>query len=290
MAAEGIYSAASTLLSADQLAEQVKDGSAKIIICSEDVRGNAVAAATSAGLPPSNVLILGTSPKPSLTSADGTAMWRYEEGQSQLAWRAITDPEELRSTEICLVYSSGTTGRPKGVRISHANMVSEAFLPASMNRPIWKEWAEAGKPFESRTLAHLGTSHISGVQGYFVNPFFDGGLVYWMAQFDFTAFLGLNAALKITTFFSLPRVYAAVALHPAVTDQLASLRIAYSGSAPLDPRVYESTKLGGAGEDRTLLSQTWGSTELTGAATHMPPNRRDKTGSVGVLLPNIIMR
>lgn len=290
VAAKGIYSAASTLLSADELAGQIRDGPGKLLVCSEDVREVAVEAAKRAGLSERNVLILRTSPQVSLEAVDGSAKWSYEPGRQVLSWRTITNPEELRKTIICLVYSSGTTGRPKGVRISHANMVSEAFLPASMNRPIWSRWAAAGKPFKSRTLAHLGCAHISGVQGYFVNPLFDGGTVYWMPRLDLAAFLAHNAALKITTFFSLPLLYAAVTRHPAVTDQLASLRIAYSGGLPLDPRVYDSPKLGGEGEDRTLLSQTWGATETTGAATHMPPDRRDKTGSVGVLLPNILMR
>lgn len=290
--ASGVYSAASTFLSAEELAMQVRDGPCKVLVCSEDVEETALAAGELAGLPKRNILVLRTTPTVSLAAADGSVSYFYGRGQStrRLPWEIITDPDVLATTAICLVYTSGTTGRPKGVRISHANMVSEALLPASINRPIWDKWRVAGKPFECRTIAHLGCAHISGVQGYFVNPFFDGGIVYWMPRFDMMAFLKYNAMLKITTFFSLPRVYAAAAFHPAVTDQLASLRIAYSGGWPLDPRVYESSKLGGDGDDRALLSQTWGATETTGATTHMPPDRRDKTGSVGVLLPNMQLR
>ena len=250
----------------------------------------ALVAAERAGLPERNILILKTSSIPSLDAVDGSASWSYDDRRSQLPWHVVTDLDKLQTTTICLVYTSGTTGRPKGVRISHANMVSEAVLPASINRPIWERWTAEGRPFETRTIAHLGCAHISGVQGYFVNPFFDGGIVYWMPRFDMMAFLKYNATLKITTFFSLPRVYAAAAFHPAVTTQLSSLRIAYSGGLPLDPRVYETTKLGGEGEDRALLSQTWGATETTGASTHMPPSMRDKTGSVGGVLPNMVMR
>lgn len=293
VATEGVYSAASTLASADELAKQVTDGSARLLVCSEDALEVATTAAQRAGLPGKNVLVLRSSPDISLESADGSAAWYYarqRQQQPQLPWRVMTDVEELQETTVCLVYTSGTTGNPKGVRVSHANIVSEAFLPASINRPIWDRWNDEGRSFVSRTLAHLGTSHISGVQGYFVNPFFDGGIVYWMQRFDLAEFLRYNATLSITTFFSLPRVYAAAAMHPAVTTQLSSLRIAYSGGYPLDPRVYDSPKLGGSGELRTLLSQTWGATETTGAVTHMPPDRRDKTGSVGILLPNMMLR
>ncbi|KAG9951420.1 acetyl-CoA synthetase-like protein, partial [Aureobasidium melanogenum] len=169
-------------------------------------------------------------------------------------------------------------------------MVAEAFLPAYINRPIWQDWAAAGRPFELRTLAHLPTAHISGVQGYFVNAFYDGGIVYWMPSFDFAAFLKYNMQHQITTFFSLPKIYLGLARHPAVTDQLKSLRIAYSGATPLNKEVYHCTKFGSEGEDRTLLSQTWGASETTGAVTHVSPGMREMSASVGALLPNMLMR
>lgn len=292
VAAGGVYSASSTMLGSKQLAGQLMHGSAKLLVCSEDVLETALEAAELTGLSKRSVVVLrtGSLPNISLEAADGSTRWCYEPDLPRLAWKNITDSDELENTCISLVYSSGTTGTPKGVRISHANMVSEAFLPAYLNRPIWDNWAGAGKPFSYRTLAHLGCAHISGVQGYFVNPFYDGGIVYWMPRFDLAAFLKYSSALKITSFFSLPRIFAALAFLPHVTDQLSSLRIAYSGGLPLDPKVYASTKFGGKGDERTLLSQTWGATETTGAATHMPPDRRDTTGSVGVLLPNIQMR
>lgn len=159
-----------------------------------------------------------------------------------------------------------------------------------MNRPIWRRWdAVDGRPFESRTLAHLLTAHIACLQGYFINPFYDGGIVYWMPRFDFAQFLIYNAALRITTFFSLPPIYLGIAKHPMVKEQFASMRIAYSGGAPLSSELQAaaSAKLGGG---KTLISQTWGSTEATGAVTHLAPDRTDLTGSVGSLLPNTLMR
>lgn len=169
-------------------------------------------------------------------------------------------------------------------------MVAEAFLPAHINRSIWyKQASVEGTPYESRTLAHLPTAHVSGVQGYFVNPFYDGGIVYWMRKFDFPAFLEYNAKLRITTFFTVPPIYRAIALHPLVKDQFASLKIAYSGASPLSQQIQAaaSAKFGGG---TTMISQTWGSSETTGAVTHLPPDRRDTTGSVSGLLPNMLMR
>ncbi|KAI1865627.1 hypothetical protein JX265_007950 [Neoarthrinium moseri] len=287
VAAEGVYSAASPAATADELSRQIREGAAKLLVCSPDLKSLAIAAARLAELPQGNILILESTPRLKLASIDGSVSCGFEH---QLLWRVITDQKKLEEIPICILYSSGTTGLPKGVLVSHANMVAEAFLPASINRPIWQNWAAKGKAFESRTIAHLPTPHISAVQGYFVNPFFDGGIVYWMPTFDFGDFLKYNLQLRITTFFSVPKIYSALARHPAVTDQLANLRIAYSGAAPLSRDAIESTKFGGHGDERTLLSETWGSSETTGAVTHMPPNRRDTSGSVGVILPNMVMR
>jgi 4-coumarate--CoA ligase len=287
IAAEGVYSAASPGATVEELVRQIRDGPAKVIICSADVKPLAEAAADIVGLSKRNVLVLESTPEIKLESADGSVRCDFDQ---ELEWTRITNADELEHSTICMLYSSGTTGLPKGVMISHQNMVAEAFLPAYINRPIWKEWAAAGKPFELRTLAHLPTAHVSGVQGYFMNAFYDGGIVYWMSSFDFGAFLKYNVQHNITTFFSLPKIYLGLAKHPAVTDQLKSLRIAYSGATPLNKEVYHCTKFGGGGEDRTLVSQTWGASETTGAVTHVSPAMRDTTGSVGELLPNMLMR
>jgi 4-coumarate--CoA ligase len=287
IAAEGVYSAASPGATVEELVRQVRDGRAKVIVCSADVKTLAETAADMVGLSNRNVLVFESTPEIKLESIDGSVRCNLDQ---ELQWRKLTDTNELEHSKICMLYSSGTTGLPKGVVISHQNMVAEAFLPAYINRPIWQEWATAGKPFELRTLAHLPTAHVSGVQGYFVNAFYDGGLVYWMSSFDFGAFLQYNVQYKITTFFSLPKIYLGLAKHPAVTDQLKSLRIAYSGATPLNKEVYHCTKFGGEGEDRTLLSQTWGASETTGAVTHVSPAMRDTSGSVGELLPNMLMR
>ncbi|KAF8861931.1 acetyl-CoA synthetase-like protein [Acephala macrosclerotiorum] len=287
IAAEGLYSAASPSAAPVELARQLNDGPAKLLVCSAETKDMAIEAAHLSRLPLQRVLLLQSSPERKLQSVDGSVRCNFDE---ELCWRLITNMDELRKSRICLLYSSGTTGLPKGILLSHENMVAEAFLPACINRKIYEEREARGIPrFEYRTLAHLPAAHISGVQGYFVNPFYDAGLVYWMPKFDFAQFLKHNRDLSITTFFTVPPIYMAIARHPLVKDQFKSLKVAYSGGSPLgtDLQAAASSKLGGG---KTIISQTWGMSETTGAVMHMPPDQSDTTGSLSPLLPNMLMR
>lgn len=319
VAAGGIYAAASPSAPPAALARLAREaGPARLLVCSRDTRGAAVSAAEQAGIPLSRVLVLTSYPGLSLQSADGAVKCDFTARGNVLKWTTVTDPEVLARTPACLIYSSGTTtGSPKGVLLSHANMVAEAFLPSSINR---RAWASTPQPLDAtdgapplgpgyRTLAHLPPAHISGVQGYFINPLLDAGIVYWMPApktgggFDMAAFLRYNESLRITSFFTAPPVYEAIAkcvlYRPALVGDktFRSLRVAYSGGTPLrlGPAATDAlrARMGHPEDGRPLLiSQTFGATETTGAATHMPPDRAgwDTLGSVGELLPGVRMR
>ena len=112
MASGGVYSAASAAATPVELARQIKDGPSNLVICSPDVRDVAISAAQKCGIPSDRVLLLESVPSMSLMPVDG--------GQScisdqQLDWDRPIDIETLETRLICLLYSSGTTGLPKGI-------------------------------------------------------------------------------------------------------------------------------------------------------------------------------
>jgi acyl-CoA synthetase (AMP-forming)/AMP-acid ligase II len=143
--------------------------------------------------------------------------------------------------------------------------------------------------FDYRTLAHLPTAHIAGIQGYLINPLYMGGPVYWMPKFSWPEFLAYNKKYRITFFFTVPPIYLLIAKSPEVTDQFATLKVAISGAAPLgkDLQHAASAKLGGPD---CFISQTWGLSETTGSTTLMPLDMQDDTGSVSPLIPNMLAR
>ncbi|ROV89533.1 hypothetical protein VSDG_08535 [Cytospora chrysosperma] len=267
VAAGGIYSAASPSSTADELAYLVGLVEPKVIVCDKYTRAVASETVRKVGFPAGRLLVLGDGPGLDLTGAGGSGERLDLSPSRTLDWERITDPEELEGSVICVLFSSGTTGLPKGVRLSHRNVVAEAFVNGY------------------RTLAHLPAAHIAGLQGYLVNAMYHGGTVYWMARFDLAGFLDYCKAFRITTFFSVPPIYLAIAKHPGITDHLDTIDHAVGGAAPLSAQVQAAAEKK-MGRGKARLTQVWGLTETAGAITQMPPGQSEHTGSVSMLVAN----
>ncbi|KAF9891871.1 hypothetical protein FE257_003356 [Aspergillus nanangensis] len=290
VAAGGVWSAASYTATPAELERQIRQGNSKLIITGPDCKDVAVKAAQAAGVPLDRVLVLRSVGHERVLENLQTGQ-NYLQGvkaHEVLDWERITDPKALEQSLICLLYSSGTTGAPKGVNISHTNVVSEGLIPYFMDREYVARKKAENPNFENpyRTLAHLPTAHIAGCQGYFINPGVMGGTVYWMEKFDFPKFLEHMKTLEITFFFTVPPIYLLISLSPLVTDQFKTMRRAYSGAAPMgaDLQMKAQKKLG------CFINQTWGLSETTGSTTGMHWEEEELTGSVSRLLPNMRLR
>ncbi|KAJ8105283.1 hypothetical protein OPT61_g10273 [Boeremia exigua] len=199
----GVFSAASAASTASELSKQIVGAGSKILVTCEATRDTAVRAAEEAGWGRNGggrVLVMGEEAEWELkvVQEDGRVGGNLINESERLDWERITDPQVLENSLVVLIYSSGTTGLPKGVKLSHTNLVAEAVIPGDM----FKSWLttrnnRTDKPaFEYRTIAHLPVAHIAGIQGYLINPFYMGGPVYWMPRFDFAQFLEYNQNSK----------------------------------------------------------------------------------------------
>ena len=307
----GVLSIASVASTISELSKQIQGARSKILVSAEATRETAVKAAEEAGWGANGggrVMIMSEGKEWSLNviQGDGQLGHNLIDESDKLSWQKVTDLVELTDRLVILIYSSGTTGLPKGsfdlptllkvlwkyityklsgVKLSHRNLVSQAVIPNDMI----KAWAAESRPeFRYRTLAHLPMAHIAGIQCYLFNPTYMGGTVYWMPRFDFEQFLHYNAKYRITLFFTVPPIYLLIAKSTAVKSQFKTLELAISGAAPLGKNLQHaaSRKLG----PNCFISQTWGLTETTGSATFMPPNMNDDTGSVSPLLPGALAR
>lgn len=115
VAAGGIYSGASTAFTKNELIRQTQLANAKLLVCSSEYVDKTVATAKDCGIPLSRVLVLDYS-KPKewcLKPVDGGRSFP-DANTSMLDWQRLTDKESLEATTIGLLFSSGTTGLPKG--------------------------------------------------------------------------------------------------------------------------------------------------------------------------------
>lgn len=285
--AGGIFSSTSPAATPDEFAYQLRQTDAKLIVCTADVKRTALAAAAKVGLSPRNVLVYGGTKDVELREAASGAVVPIS--NQELEWRRITDPVELENSIICLLFSSGTTGLPKAMRLSHRNSVASCALTVEPSRQYNSRTKPPGYKYIS--LAHLPAAHIAGVQGYLVNNCYLGGTCYWMQKFDFPKFCEYVKKYKVTTMFTVPPIYLLIAKSPLVRDHFDTWDDALTGAAPMgaDLQAEAGKKLGGG---TTRVRQTWGLSETTGSITVTPTELAHVAphGSVGALIASCYAR
>ncbi len=179
-----------------------------------------------------------------------------------------------------LPYSSGTTGTPKGVMLTHRQIATNLaqLEPAVPTGP------------GDRILAVLPFFHIYGLTALMNAPLRQGAAVVVLPRFDLETFLAAIENHRITGLYVAPPIVLALAKHPAVAHyDLSSLKYIISAAAPLDANLAAacSQRLG-----LPPVGQAYGMTELS-PGTHVVPVRDMPTappGTVGKLIAGTEMR
>ncbi len=181
-------------------------------------------------------------------------------------------PVDVTDHVAVLPYSSGTTGRPKGVMLTHRNLTvnMDQNVPFAIVKP--GEW----------TVAFLPFFHMFGQTVLLNLHLVMGAKLVTMPRFDLALFLRLCADYRTPMMFVVPPVAVALAKHPVVGDfDLSATRRLLSAAAPLGGEVAEvvAHRLG------IVAVQGYGMTELT-TTSHATPLDTNRPGSVGVAVPN----
>lgn len=172
-----------------------------------------------------------------------------------------------------ILYTSGTTGKPKGAMITHANLVESA-------RALGKVW---GITAGDRLLHALPVFHAHGLLTALNAMLVAGGEVLFLPRFEAREVIA--ALPSATIMMGVPTFYARLLKEPDIAAATGSMRVLISGSAPLPLEL--------AAEFRRVTGHTlierYGSTEAA-IITAVPPGATDRTGWVGWPLPGVEVR
>ena len=256
----GIVTPINPLYTRYEIAHQLKDCRARFLVTVPTCLDKVSEAAQEAGV--EELFVFG--------SADGATPFDTLMVDNGRAQQVEVDPDDL----VALPYSSGTTGLPKGVMLTHENLVANICQMQGLDYF-----------YETDTLiCVLPLFHIYGLVVVLNMGLYSGSTVVMMPRFDLESFLKAVQDYNVSLAHLVPPIVLALSKHPIVDNyKLPNLKTIFSGAAPL-------------GEDLTracmdrlgcTVRQGYGMTE-TSPVTHSSPAppRTIKFGSVGVPAPN----
>ncbi len=260
----GVNTTANPLYTADELAKQLTDSRARFLVTVPTFLDKAKEAAQKSG--GEDVYVFG--------SAEGARPFAELLQAGDQPPAVQIDPRE---DLVVLPYSSGTTGLPKGVMLTHRNLVANLCQCEGMEN--FEGFAE-----RDVIMAVLPFFHIYGMVVIMMFGLAGGGTIVSMPRFDLQEFLGLVQKHRATILPLVPPIVVGMVKHPAVAQfDLSSVRLVFSGAAPLGEDMARelSKKLG------CPVVQGYGMTEAS-PVTHLSPTRNApmKPGSAGRVIPN----
>ncbi|MDH4382995.1 MAG: AMP-binding protein [Gammaproteobacteria bacterium] len=201
-------------------------------------------------------------------------------GEASLAAAAASLSAEFETVAVApddmaaLLYSSGTTGRPKGIMLSHANLAANA-------RALAQAWAFTA---DDVLLHALPVFHVHGLFIALGCTLMSGSRAVWLPRFENAAVLA--ALPRCTVMMGVPTFYTRLLADPAFTSGLTgNIRVFISGSAPLLSETFS------AFEDRIgqRILERYGMTETSVIASN-PLHGERRASAVGPTVAGMQIR
>lgn len=259
--AGGVTTTVNPLYTAGELAHQLNDSGARFLLTVPPFLEVAVEAARESKI--EQVFVLGSG-----------------EGATPFAELLAADPADAEEPPIdskedllVLPYSSGTTGKPKGVMLTHHNLVANICQTRDLDEHDDHEILIGVLPF----------FHIYGMTVIMSAALSRGYTVVSLPRFDIDDFLGAIERHKVSIAYVVPPIVLALTKHPAVDNyDISSLKFINSGAAPLG----EDLAVACAARTGSVIKQGYGMTE-TSPVTHMSPYPGNiRVATCGITIPN----
>lgn len=197
-------------------------------------------------------------------------------GRGESDWIKWDNEARSKSTTAARLFSSGTTGLPKAVEMTHHNFIAQHTMVLE-HKP---------RDYEVIRLLCTPMFHVSNVPRAHTSPLRSGLRTYVMRRFELQSWMQNIERFGITEANMVPPMVIQVINSPLTAQySLKSIRNAWVGAAPLaaEPQARYKALL----RHDTPFNQVWGMSETSCIATMCHYPEHDATGSVGRFLPNM---
>jgi long-chain acyl-CoA synthetase len=181
---------------------------------------------------------------------------------------------EAKPEDVALLqYTGGTTGVPKGVMLTHANMCANIRQVLAWNTVL--------REGEERVLAVLPFFHIFALTAVMNVGIARGSTLVALPRFDFEAVMAAVRRCRPTSMPGVPTLFKALLDKGATAEDLSSLRACISGGAPLPAQVKEDFEA----RSGCSVTEGYGLTEASPVCFSNPPGEGNRAGTIGLPLP-----
>ncbi|MBB6281698.1 fatty acid--CoA ligase family protein [Geobacillus subterraneus] len=182
---------------------------------------------------------------------------------------------ELDDDDVAVIlYTSGTTGKPKGAMLTHKNLYSNAQDTADY----------LGINENDRVIAALPMFHVFCLTVALNAPLMNGATVLIMPKFSPAAMFTLTREEKATIFAGVPTMYNFLYQHVGGNeDDLRTLRLCISGGASMPVALLENFEK----KFKVIVSEGYGLSEASPVTCFNPLDRPRKPGSIGTNIKNV---
>ncbi|ORZ19088.1 hypothetical protein BCR41DRAFT_351515 [Lobosporangium transversale] len=269
----GIATTVNSAYTADELAFQLKDSDASVIVTHPELLPVAIEGAKKVGLPLSKVFLYGNK------EVDGFKPYSATFPPENIAEDLLAPVEDLNGqaaieTTALICYSSGTTGKSKGVELTHYNLISNVMQITAM---------DSNNMHENVALAVLPMYHVYGNQLHLIYGVYNGIKTVVLQKFNPVDFLKVIQEYKIVSLSLVPPQILMLVKAPIVDQyDLSSLRFITSGAAPCSRELSMALL---KKFPKIQFRQGYGMSELS-PVSHIGFYHKIVHGSIGRILPN----
>jgi len=266
LAAGAVVVPMNPLLKSREVAYYLGDSGAKLLFAWQGAAGEAAKGAADTG---AEVI--------SVDDADlSLALAGVPAGANLAVPMAVADTYD--DDDAVILYTSGTTGQPKGAELTHGGLARNAQLTAE---------TLLGNSPEDVMMGCLPLFHVFGLTCGLNATVTAGGTLTLLPRFDAGKALEIIERDKVTIFEGVPTMYGAMLHHPnAAAAKTASLRLCVSGGAAMPVEVMRGfeAKFG------CIILEGYGLSETSPVASFNHPDKARKPGSIGTPVRGVEMR